>query len=710
MNRNGLLMYSHGDIFRKKEWRREIMSKFKRIILLFLIAVVVGGGLEAREKPLAEKKLIQALTQEISGDIAYKYTERISQFDRIQASEGWHDSAVWIQSELEKMGYDNATIEGWPSNGSTFYYTYRTPIGWRAKSAELWMTVPEEQKLCSYEEIPLTLVKHSNAADVEAELVDVGTGIGDASYLEKEVRGKIVLATAYTGDVMREAVLKRGALGVITWYPPDVRPGYPNLIRYTAIWPTWEEREKIGFGFNVSKKQGWLLRKMLDEGKKVVLKAKVQAEYYETQVEILTVSLQGSTNPETEVMIIGHLCHPLPSANDNASGSGGMLEMARALKKMVDSGLVEPPRRTIRFLWVPEFAGTYPYIKAHLERTRNTLAVINCDMIGEDLHLTGGTFNITCTPDSIPSYLNDVVVNFTRLAESLNLRSVRGSQHPFVYRIQPFGGGSDHYVFNDGALRTPSVMFGHGDTFHHTSLDTMDKVDASELRRVCFIALGSSYYIAHAVESEAKDMSRIISRNGFARLSSDYYDSLGSMLDAKNPDDLLDLYKQVLNVIEHSAKREMQSVLSTVVFVGDDKVKKWIENSTGNLRTLRSTFQIEAQKYYKNLSQQFGVKPQTIQLSAEEKTLSRIVPLRDKNFVCPLQTDWLAEKLGAEALEEIKLPGYTSYEALNFVDGYRSILDIKKAVSAEFSPVKLQDVLSFFRVLERAGLVTLKKP
>ena len=61
------------------------MPKFKRIILLFLIVVFVGTGMEANEKPLAEKKLIQALAQEISGEMAYKYTERISQFDRIQA-------------------------------------------------------------------------------------------------------------------------------------------------------------------------------------------------------------------------------------------------------------------------------------------------------------------------------------------------------------------------------------------------------------------------------------------------------------------------------------------------------------------------------------------------------------------------------------------------------------------------------------------------
>lgn len=53
------------------------MPKFKRIILLFLIVVFVGSGLEANEKSLAEKKLIQALTQEISGEMAYKYTERM---------------------------------------------------------------------------------------------------------------------------------------------------------------------------------------------------------------------------------------------------------------------------------------------------------------------------------------------------------------------------------------------------------------------------------------------------------------------------------------------------------------------------------------------------------------------------------------------------------------------------------------------------------
>jgi aminopeptidase-like protein len=672
--------------------------------LLLLVSVLVQA-----EEPLASKKLIQALTHEVSGERAFNYTVQISHYDRIQACEGWHDAAVMLQKELERIGYTDVEIEGWPSNGSRYYYTYRTPIGWRAKSAELWMVSPENERLCSYAEIPLTLVKHSNSADVEAELVDVGTGVGEKAYQGKDVSGKIVLATAYTGTVMREAVLKRGALGVVTWFPPEDRPGYPNMIRYTAIWPTWEEKDKIGFGFNVSKLQGWNLKNALNEGKKVVLKAKVEAEYYDGKVEILTAALPGSVEPEKEVMVIGHLCHPTPSANDNASGSGGMLEMARALKEMLDKGQIEPPKRTIRFLWVPEFAGTVPYIKAHLERMKNTLSVINCDMIGEDFHLTGGIFNIFCTPDSMPSFLNDVVVNFTRLAESLDLRSVNGSSHPFAYRVQPFSGGSDHYIFNDGALKVPSVMFNRDDIFHHTNLDTPDKVDPTELRRVCFIALGSSYYLANASEEDAKDMAGLISRNGLSRLAENYYDSLLSLERAQDPEKVHKSYAQVRNVIKHSTQRELDSVMSTLVFVDDPSVRSQIQDSLVNIKNMSASFQKDSQDRYARLCENLGVKTKKISLTEEQQKLEKIVPVRNKDFVCPLETDYVEDKLGEGAFSGIDLGSYGTYEALNFVDGKRSVLDISDALSAEFGPVDPNSVLAYFKVLEKAELLTFKK-
>ena len=661
------------------------------------------------EEPLASKRLIQALTQEVSGEMAFDYTVKISHFDRIQASKGWHEAAVMIKKELETMGCPEVIIEGWPSDGSRYYYTYRTPIGWTANQAELWMVSPEKKRLCSYQEIPLTLAKHSHSADVEAELVDVGTGVGDESYDGKDVKGKIVLATAYTGTVVREAVLKRGALGVVHWLPPEFRPGYPNMIRYTAIWPTWEEKDKIGFGFNVSKIQGWNLKKALDDGQKVILRARVDAEHYDGPVEVLSAAFPGSVEPEKEIMIIGHLCHPMPSANDNASGSGGMLEMARALKKMIDSGRIEPPRRTIRFLWVPEFGGTYPYIKAHLERMRNTLSVINCDMIGEDLHLTGGIFNIICTPDSVPSFLNDVVVNFTRLAEQLDLRSLNGSRHPFAYRVLPFSGGSDHYVFNDGALKVPSVMFNRDDIFHHTSLDTPDKVDPTELRRVCFVSLGASYYLASASDEEAKAMSRLIARNGLCRLAEDYYDSLLSLERERNPAKVHTAYEQVMNVIRHASQRELDSVLSTLAFVGDPEVRTEIQNSVGNITNMSASFQKDAQNRYAQICESVGTRVRKRSLTDDEKKMSRIVPVRKKDFVCPLNNDYVTAKLGEEAFTGIDLGPYETYEALNFADGKRSVLDIAQAVSAEYGPVDPNKVLAFLRVLERAELLILNK-
>jgi hypothetical protein len=686
------------------------MTGKKLLAIAFLSILGLSAGLPGRasEKPLAAPQTMGAIASEVSGEIAFRYTVRLSEFDRIQANVGWREAALWIKGELEGMGYADAVIEGWPSNGSTLYYTYKTPIGWRAKRAELWMTAPRRERLCSFEEIPLTLVKHSGSGHVEARLVDVGPGVGEKAYRGKEVKGTIVLSTGASGSVMREACQKRGALGVITYFAPDVRPGYPQMIRYTAFWPAWEERDKLGFGFNVSKDQGAALKRLLDEGNEVVLKADVDTEFFETRIETLTASLPGA-EPGNEIMIIGHLCHPAPSANDNASGSAGMIEIARALKRLVGTGAIPAPRRTIRFLWVPEFMGTVPYIKAHLDRTRNTLAVINLDMIGEDLHKTGGTFNIVATPDSLPSYLNDVVVNFARTVESLNLRSTNGTDHPFVWGRLPFSGGSDHYLFNDGALKVPAVMFNHGDTFHHTSLDTPDKVDPSELRRVSAIALGSVYYLASAQRSEAEDMARLIARNGSGRLAADSSDALEAILAAPDTAGLNLTYRQALNVIGRSLAREKQAVASTAAFTPDKDYPARAAAWSATLDALAAAYRSSAEASYREACAALKTKPALPKLSPDEAAWSRVIPVRNPEFVCPLERDYLVARLGAEAVERIKLRGYTAYEAINFADGRRSVLEIAQAVAAEYGPLNAADVADYFSLLADAGLFSLKK-
>jgi aminopeptidase YwaD len=46
-----------------------------------------------------------------------------------------------------------------------------------------------------------------------------------------------------------------------------------------------------------------------------------------------------------------------------------------------------------------------------------------------------------------------------------------------------------------------------------------------------------------------------------------------------------------------------------------------------------------------------------------------------------------------------------AYEALNFVDGSRNVLDITHAVSAEYGPIPLEMVEEYMQALERIGVV-----
>jgi hypothetical protein len=73
-----------------------------------------------------------------------------------------------------------------------------------------------------------------------------------------------------------------------------------------------------------------------------------------------------------------------------------------------------------------------------------------------------------------------------------------------------------------------------------------------------------------------------------------------------------------------------------------------------------------------------------------------------------MEREYVIEKLGEGAFDGVELGGSTEYEALNFVDGERSVLDIAQAVSAEYGPLDPQMVYAFFKVLGRAELLQFK--
>jgi hypothetical protein len=312
---------------------------------------------------------------------------------------------------LINIGLKNAEIEQFPADGETKYWTHTAPIGWEAKSAELWLVKPEQKLLGRYQETPTCLHVHSKATPpqgITATLVDVGSGTKPANYKGKNVKDKFVLATGRAKLVHEEAIHKRKAAGVITdtltYEIANLRQSIdlPDATAYQVIWPTKKELSKVTFGFSITKRQGNHLRGLLKQRKKVELKAIVDARLFPSKLDVVTATIKGKTKPNQEIFLIAHLCHPKPSANDNASGSGLLLEIARTIQTLIQKGKIPQLRRTIRFLWVPETYGTIAYLHRHQNLTKCLIAGINLDMVGQDQEKCKSTLTIDRTPNSCP--------------------------------------------------------------------------------------------------------------------------------------------------------------------------------------------------------------------------------------------------------------------------------------------------------------------
>jgi hypothetical protein len=252
-------------------------------------------------------------------------------------------------------------------------------------------------------------------------------------------------------------------------------------------------------------------------------------------------------------------------------------------------------------------------------------------------------------------------------------------------------------------------MFNHGDTFHHTSLDTPDKVDPSELRRVCAIALASVHYLAGAQRGEAEDMAWLITRNGAGRLAAEASDAIEAIWGEGDVAARLQAHARALNVIGHSLDREKRAVVSTAVFTPDKDYTAQAAAWAEPLDALALSYKSSADRVFKAACAAQKTKPEPPKRSPDEIAWSKVIPVRSPDFVCPLEPDYLVEKLGAGVMERVRLRGYAAYEAINFADGRRSIFDIAQAVAAEYGPQNIGDVAEFFGILAEAGLFSLKK-
>ncbi len=680
-------------------------------LLPFIICFCIISPLTGQQfQQLLDSETRDLLHEALSGELAKEYTIHISRYHRIQGSRDYRKSAQYVLDMLREFGFneDDAYIESFKSDGKVVYQTWQSPSGWDMETAELRMIEPYEERIVGFPEIPMSLITYSNPGDVTAELVWVGSGTQDRDYEEKDVKGKFVLATGYGGSVHRLAVLKYGARAVVCYLDDDRAKEYPDMLAYTGMWPRTEELDRVTFGFNLTNRQGEKLKQLLESGQKVILHGWAKGIGLESYwMDIPVAHIRGSEKPEEAFIICGHLDHPKESANDNASGSAAMLDMCRALKELIDQDRLPRPKRSIQFLWVPEFYGTIAYIDAHPEVKGpdlggKFLANINLDMVGEHLELIHTNMNLTRTPASLPSVFNDVMANMAAMVDRMNVRTPRGSLTRFNYRVTPYSGGSDHNIFIDRKI--PASMIGHGDYTHHTSEDTPDKVDPVEIERAEIISASSVIYLANLDASQAIDLVHLTAANGSQRLglAGQRSHRMVAETDVKN---LPSAWAEAQNVLHHALKGEKQTLASIENYFKGGSVEKWI-----------TLFQKQLETQARSL--QTGLREIANARGLKSKNPPPLETHPDKGVVVRLTRGPLGSGVPASKLSEEEADWYQKegrilgrslpFEIVNFIDGKRTVSEIRNAVCAEYAPVPTHIVAHYLEDLVKAGVAEWK--
>ncbi|MGC8747225.1 MAG: hypothetical protein ACP5SQ_11435, partial [Candidatus Saccharicenans sp.] len=126
------------------------------------------------------------------------------------------------------------------------------------------------------------------------------------------------------------------------------------------------------------------------------------------------------------------------------------------------------------------------------------------------------------------------------------------------------------------------------------------------------------------------------------------------------------------------------------------------------LEKLKEDWLRELENIYQLTCAEKKIKPEKLALSSEEVRLSQLIPVRKPQSE---GTDpWaVLMKLREMNLQVSPLIYQAEFELRNFIDGRRSILDIRNAASAEYDPLPLLEVEKYFQALEKAGFVEIKK-
>jgi hypothetical protein len=516
-----------------------------------------------------------------------------------------------------------------------------------------------------------------------------------AKIAQMPLKGKLVLTSRNPAD-FKWALVRAGATGAINAFSenPKLEDGRQWINAWGDNGWAFTKGSTPLLSFSITPRQAALVRKLLAERGVVRMKATVDSRYYSGVYPYVTGVIPGTGSEE--VLTLGHSSEQ--GAEDNATGVAAMLESLATLNRLITSGKLPRPKRSIRLFIMGELYGSMHYIETHPDRMRHTVAALTMDTPAASYDLAGTEYTFYMNPHVAKSYTDAFIL---RVAQEY---------FPQVHRPwheHAFMSGTDTYL-SEPTVNVPTVWgySGSGVETHHNSEDTPDRVDPRSLRDIATVNAAYLYYLANAGEPEAMWLADVSQTRGYEQILGSAASFLDRVPTAHDANGLAGLLQDAIDRVAYSVDRETQSVLSVLRLVPEQRregAAKILAPLVDGLRrfgteqTSRVCHAIDLRALELGLNT--PVKP-TAASDPQLKEAAKIVVRRKRFGTLPLDDIPPDQREGYPSGAWEGVPTI----ALYWCDGHRNLAEVIQLTRMELGPSDF-DFVGYFRFLRKKGYV-----
>jgi hypothetical protein len=620
-----------------------------------------------------DEHILRTLDDSIRADELRAISMHIAAIERTFSYDRFAESSAYCEEQLHQAGLSDVRRMSLSADGVTTHMDMTMPQAWDVRGAELEIVSSGDQPipLIDYAAMPLCLANRCAPTPPGGIVAPVITA--RQLHERASAAGAFVYTEGRHPQALRFEATAKGALGLISDCSParEVAPGETYWINGWCSPGWYEAREHQPLTcFSIAPLKGAVLADLLARGE-VRVRAVARTRLYDGSIYTVTGLVPGEQ--EREIVLLAHIYEPFPS--DDAVGAAALIEIARALTQLSSRRRMGQPRLGIRMLISMERYGFAHYWEQE-EARRRALLGVSMDAISLNPDRMGAPIEVRCSALSLP-FWGDWLLH--------DLAKTRLAKRPVAHA---WGNLSDDTFISDSTIGVPTQwVWTRVGPYHHSSAWLREEMNdwtlGAEITRLIGV------YAATLAWADREDEARLtaLAREGLAAELGEARTSWTTALQqgTLTPED-------VRRQATYTAEWERQRISSLTNMFPAVDVRPLLEQVA----------QFEPQ-VAASLPEPGAAGAQARVLSPVQEAASRIIVSR--------QTLGMPFSQPRIPMAE-RMPG--NYEqALNWVDGYRDLLEVADRYGWEVGkPVDdawLARFTDYVRLMARYGYFALEQ-